>query len=295
MAVVTRIERGESFSEKVVPSDAVVPFLVTGAYTAKAAVSAVKSDFGVTGTLHPEDQGGRLRSVQYDAVERIGAGPERGWIVFVRFGVDGAGANFEEPTVTEPTYVTAEYSTLERTIKAPYYFKRPVTYPTASGTTQGFEWDLGTQEFSISGLQLRVVVNVIASQYTLGAFSAAQDQTNKLHRLPNGNPGERLWQYLGAQSSQVAADVWQVTHEWWSDPGNEAPPKPTNLPNPADIINAPARLPFEDYSNYTGAVVPPGGFGALYVPVIDVYDPFEEDADGFQALPGDPIDRVTAP
>jgi hypothetical protein len=294
MAVVTRIEPGEAFSEKTVPSDAVVPFSVVGSYTARAAIGEVKSTFGDIGTLHPEDQAGRLRSVQYEAVERIGSGPDRGWVVFVRFSVDGAGANFEEPTVTEPTYVTAEYSTLERTIKAPYYFKRPVTYPTASGTTTGFEWDLGTQEFVISGLQLRVVVNVIKTQYTLGAFSAAQDQTNKLHRLPNGNPSERLWQYLGAQSSQVSADLWQVTHEWWSDPGNDAPPKPTNLANQGDIISAPARLPFEDYSNYTLAVVPPGGFGALYVPVIDVYSPFEEDADGFNSLPGDPIGRVVA-
>jgi|GEM_PF-5070771 len=297
MPTVTRIERGESFSERAIPSDATLSFLVTNAYDPQEAIAAVKTspEMGPVGTPHPNDPTQRLTSVQYDVTERIGAGNDRGWIVFVRFSVDSSGANFQPVPDTEPTYVTAEYSTLERVIKAPYYFKRPIAYPSGGSITQGFEWDLGTQEFTVSGLMLRVVVNVISSGYNLGAFIFSQDQTNKIHRLPNGNPSDKAWQYLGAQSSQVAADVWSVTHEWWSDPGNDAPPKPTELQTPDDIVTAPERLPFEDYTNYVVPVQNPSSGGVLYVPTIDVYEPFVEEANGWSNLPGFPIQRLTAP
>jgi len=286
MPTVTRLETGESYAERAVPSEATVRYKVLGAYTGESAVSAVKAEFGPTGTVHLEDQTGRLKSYQYVAVERVGAGSDRGWLVDVMFSLDSGGASFETPPVTEPDYATAEFNDLEKTIKAPYFFKVPTQYESGGSIATSFDWNSGVQDFVIAGLAFRAVVNVPASEYNFAAFDSARLQKNKIHTF-----GGVKWQYLGATSSQIASDVWKITHEWWNDPGNDAPPIPIGS-NASDIINAPARAPFEDYAKYVDPVVGPV-LGPTYEPVVSVYSPYVEDPSGYTGLIGDPIGRVT--
>ena len=289
MPTARRIEPSESYGEGAIPSNATIRYEVLNAYKASEAILYVKENEIDVGDIHPDVPGSRLQATRFRAAERIGSGNDRGWFVDVEFGVDGTGANFEEPPVTEPDYSTAEYSTLERVIKAPYFFKTPVQFPDPAGGTvvTGFDWEKGVQEFTITGLSFRAVVNVGPSDYNLGQFRVAAEQANKLHPF-----GQLQWQYLGADSAQVSADVWSITHEWWHDPGNPEPGPPTVV-NIADLILAGPRATFEDYVSWVSDATPPGGTGAIYEPGISVYKPFIEDANGFANLPGDPIGRVS--
>ena len=115
MATVKRIQPGESYGEGAIPSNATIRFEVLGALKASEAIMAVKDDVAngiAVGDIHPDVPGSRLQATRFRAVERIGAGNDRGWFIDVEFGVDGTGANFEEPPVTEPEYVTVEYDSL---------------------------------------------------------------------------------------------------------------------------------------------------------------------------------------
>lgn len=292
MPVVTRLDIGsESFELREKPSSARIRYAVIGAYRAFDATNAVKDplNLGPAGTPHPDDPSGNLLSSSYVATERLGAGGDRGWYVDVQFTPFAGGANFEEPPITEPTYATAEFSTVDRIIKAPYFFKSPLSFESGGSLVDSFDWKEGVQEFTVTGLQFRAVVNVATTaSYNLGAFIATRDQSNVIHTF-----GLQNWLYQGAVSSQVSIDVWQVTHTWYADPGNDAPPKTGDVPNASDIISAPDRGAFEDYQKFTTPVMGPV-IGPTYTPGIGVRTVYETNANGYTGLVGDPIGRVLA-
>jgi hypothetical protein len=299
MTMVTRQDSGETFERGNLPSRATVRYLVQGAaaYRANDACLAVQSganfedpnDAVPLGAAHPDAiAGDRLKASRYRAVQRAGAGNDRSWFVDVEFSLEGGGANFEEPPISEPTYATIEFSTVDRQIKAPFWIKVPQAGVSPSGTlSTTFKWQEEFTEFSVAGLQLRVVTNVSATQYALSNWVTNQDQVDKIHTI-----GGRKWQYIGASSSQIAIDVWRVTHEWWADPGNG--PVTANLPagvNGSDVVFFDGDRPeFQDYQSYrvpVGAGIP--GVGPVWVPVVGLQEPYIEEPSGFQNLVGHPF------
>lgn len=296
MATVKRMESSESFERTSLPVRATIRYLVLGAYKANAAVEAVQNDpDGIAlGDAHPDAiAGDRLQATRFRVSERVAAGEDRSWFVDVEFGIDGSGANFEEPPTSEPDYSTVEFSTVDKDFKAPYWIREPQVGVSPSGTlTTTYKWEERFSEFQITGLQLRVVVNVNADEYKLSNWVANQAQVNRIHTIG----GSTKWQYLGASSSQVAVDVWQVTHEWWADPGNGPIPIPDGA-NPSQTITyTQDRLPFEDYQSYkipAGVGIP--GVGPVWVPVVSIYEPFVEEANGFTNLVGYPFEADSVP
>jgi hypothetical protein len=289
MPVVKRLDLGESLEAGQLPNSATIRFSVIGAYHSLDAINEVKTVFGPPGTAHPDDTAGNLKSSRYLASERLGAGSDRGWFVDVQFSPAGGEANFQAPPVTEPDYVTAEFSNVFKTIKAPYFFKSPLSFEQDGSIVNSFDWKEGVDEFTVTGIQLRVVVNVATTtQYNIGAFFVTQNQSSVIHTIEGVD-----FLYEGAVSSQVSFDVWQVTHTWYADPGNDAPPKTTSVPDSADIISSPKREPFQDYQKYRTDVMGPTT-GPAYTPAIGVRDVYKKVPGGHNGLIGNPIGRLLA-
>ena len=291
MPVVKRLDIGESFEQGQSPNSATIRYSVIGAYRSINATNAVKeiSNFGPPGTPHPDDPTGNLKSSRYLATERLGAGGDRGWYVDVQFTPAGGDANFQPPPITEPVYATAEFSNVFRTIKAPYFFKSPLAYESDGSLVEAFDWKEGVDEFTITGVQFRAVVNVATTvNYNLGAFLVTKNQSSVIHTIQGVD-----FLYEGAVSSQVSLNVWQVTHTWFADPGNDAPPKTTDVPNPSDIISSPERDPFQDYQKSQVPAIGPTA-GPVYTPIIGVREVYARNPTGYTGLVGDPIGRVLA-
>jgi len=297
MPTVTRMEAGESLERASKPSRASIRYLVQGgAYTSNAAIAAVQDDVvnGIAlGDVHPEVAG--LTATRFRAGERVGAGTDRSWFVDVEFGLDGAGANFEEPPVTEPTYSTTEFSTVDKDFKGPYWIRQPIVGVSPAGVlSTTYAWEERFIEFRVSALQLRVVTNVTSdpnqslNPYVLSNWVQNNAQVNKIHNIPVG--GSFRWQYLGADSSQIAPDIWRITHQWWSDPGNGPIALPDGI-NPSETRTFDSnREPFTDYQSYkipVGAGIP--GVGPVWLPVVSTYEPFLADPTGYTKLVGWPF------
>ena len=297
MPTVTRMEAGESLERASKPSRASIRYLVQGgAYTSNAAITAVQDDTvnGIAiGDVHPE--AAELTATRFSASERAGAGTDRSWFVDVEFGLNGAGANFEEPPTTEPTYSTIEFSMVDKDFKGPYWIREPIVGVSPDGVlSTTYKWEERLIEFRVSALQLRVVTNVTSdpnqsqNPYMLSNWVQNNAQVNKIHNMPVG--GTFQWQYLGADSSQIAPDIWRVTHQWWSDPGNEPIPLPDGI-NPSETVTFDSqREPFTDYQSYKISVdetIP--SVGPVWLPVVSTYEPFVADPTGYTKLVGWPF------
>lgn len=290
MATVTRQDLSESYEQGAIPSSATVRYLVEGAYTAFSAVSAVQSDAVAFGDPHPDSiPGDRLRASRFRPSERVGAGADRGWFVDVIFTLDGSGANFEEPTTTEPDYVNPEMVVTRKEIEIPIFVKKKMFNGNPAGGVpiETFRWERDDRKVQTNGITLRITVNVGAGVYNLANFSLISAQSDKVHQF-----GGRKWQFIGANSSQVAADVWRLTYEWYADPGNA---EITGVDTDKTIV-PPARGPFQDYRPEMVSVVVPGSFGAFEIPTIEVVEPLEEDLTGWTSFPiPNPIIEVGGP
>lgn len=286
MATVKRIENGEAYEEKAIPSSATVQYEVLGAYTASGAVAAVKGVVPL-GSAHPDGiSGDRLKSVRYIPSERISAGDSRGWFVSVEFTLDGSGANFEEPPITEETYATAELAVVKREIEAPYFRKQKVFSRVGTSVVETFRWVEDSQKISLNTLTLRIVVNVGPTEYTLAAFKSIRSKTNKLHVIE----GDK-WIFNGGSATQVSVDTWRIAYEWWADPGNPALPVPTGS-NASDLILPPERPSFTNYFKDLVTVGIPPLTGLTQVPIIRISEPLIDDPNGYVGLPGNPIGSV---
>lgn len=297
MATVKRVEAGETFEASSVPSRATVRYLVQGsdAYRAIEAIAAVQNDVvnGIAlGAPHP-DEIPSLTAVRFRASERVGAGQDRSWFVDVEFGLNGSGANFEEPPITEPTYSTVEFSTVDKDFNGPYWIREPIVGVSPAGVlSTTYKWEERFVKFPLSALQLRVVTNVTSSSstnpYMLSNWVQNNAQVNKVHNIPVG--GSFRWQYIGADSSQIAPDIWRITHQWWSDPGNGPIALPDGI-NPSETVTYDLdREPFQDYQSYkipAGVGIP--GVGPVWIPVVSVYEPFVSDPTGYTKLVGWPF------
>lgn len=294
MAIVQRMEASESFERTSLPVRATIRYLVLGAYKANEAVESVQTDpSGIAlGDAHPDAiAGDRLKATRFRVSERVAAGVDRSWFVDVEFNIDGSGANFEEPPVNEPGYSAVEFSTVDKDFKSPYWIREPQAGVSPAGViTTTYKWEERFLEFPLTGLQLRIVVNVTADEYKLSNWVVNQGQVNRIHTIG----GSTRWQYLGASSSQVTVDVWQVTHEWWSDPGNGPIPLPNGANASETITFGDPRPPFQDYQSYkipAGVGIP--GVGPIWIPVVSLYEPYIDEPNGFQSLVGYPFNADT--
>jgi hypothetical protein len=289
---VTRIESSETMSAKNVPSSATVQYLVTGENTANGAIEAVKAENILPfGSAHPDGiDGDSLKAVEYNATQRIGSGNDRGWIVSVGFRLDGAGANFQEPPITEPDYSTAELAVVKREIEAPYFRKQKVFSRVGTEVVETFRWVEDSQKFTLNTITLRVVVNVDSTKHNIAAFGEIAEQTNKIHTLPTANGvDQKKWLFNGGSSSQISVNTWRIAYEWWYDPGNPALPVPEGAIQ-EDLILPPERPQYTNYFKDLVTVGIPPLTGLTQVPVIRISEPLIEDAQGYRDLPGIPFE-----
>lgn len=199
---------------------------------------------------------------------------------------------------TEGDYARWSLSTTLQTRKVPSFVLRTV-YDASNNSTEVWERDDMQIEVPITTFSSTVVLDT----YDNSTLNLILGMVGNLHEFGSYSPTpdswyRAFWRFKGHRASRIALDRFEVTYDWYNDPGNNGFPVtqgPVNPPPDGDIgligdyrlVCTATRFSFEEY-----LIIPPQAIGQ--VPGIITYDPFSNLKTtpllkGFRNLPGDPI------
>jgi hypothetical protein len=199
---------------------------------------------------------------------------------------------------TEGDYARWSLSTTLQTRKVPSFVMR---------TVYGQD-NVGEQVWERDDIQIEVPITTFSSTIVLSAYSNSTmnkilDQVGRIHEFgsyvgDNGSWYRAFWRFKGHRASRIAEDRFEVTYDWYNDPGNNGFPVtqgPVNPPPDGDIglignyrlVSTATRYSFEEY-----LIIPPQDLDQS--PGIITYDPFvsiktDQLLKSWKSLPGDPI------
>lgn len=203
---------------------------------------------------------------------------------------------------TEQNFARWSLSTTLQTRKVPSFVLRKVDAPT---TTDPFARE---DAWERDDLQIEVPITTFSSTVVLDTYdnatmNAIMDQVGRIHEfgsyaIGNGSWYRAYWRFKGQRASRIAVDKFEVTYDWYNDPGSNGFPANAPPPNPPPsgsvgliggyrIVTTATRYSFEEY-----LIIPPQSIGQT--PGIVTYDPFSNIKTdpllkSWRQLPGNPI------
>lgn len=260
---------------------AVRRFISPGYNETAAIASAINGANGGLniGAAHPREPSLKLATLS--AVEHVGSGSEAGWIIEARYIPQDASFPDFPRDESGAGVITKSASSEVVTIRFPLLARRYVFDPISGFSNITYDKDEGA--YDVPGARYTYQVNINRSPDN--SMAIITPRLNKIHQLPPF--GNTKWLFTSFYINQIKDSLWSYVYSWYAEPGNEAllPPDLAQPGNPsgADLIYVPPRLPHQRY------VVKWSGLNPSEVtvsPSIEVIDPFEEEPNGWSALPG---------